>query len=268
MNWRSSRFAAACLTPTLLPIAVLAGTWTTVEDDDWCDEGHSSDYCEVREITLPDRDLISADAGRNGGIHVEAWDKNEIRVRAKITLHDVDADEAGEVASAIAIDTDEQIVARGPEGRDQRWSVSYRLMVPAKSDLALEAHNGGIAIEGVDGDLEFSTQNGGISLANVAGSVHGRTVNGGIEVDLDGAAWKGEGLDVTTTNGGIDLAMPDGYSARLEMATVNGGVHSDLAETHEKSAHSGPKRFAITLGDGGALLRLVTTNGGIQIRET
>lgn len=271
MVTRCIRFAPAVLAAALLmPLSAPAGTWTIVENDDWCDDegGHRSDLCEVREITLPGRDVISVDAGRHGGIQVDAWDRDEIRIRAKITLHDVRGDEGAEMASAIEIDTEERIVATGPTGRDRNWSVSFRLLVPAKSDLALEAQNGGIGIAGVEGLLEFSTQNGGITLTDVAGDVRGRTTNGGIEVDLEGASWQGEGLDLETTNGGIDLSVPDGYSARLQMATVNGGVHSDFVDDDERGRPGRPKRIAATLGDGGALLRLVTTNGGIHVGQT
>jgi hypothetical protein len=263
-TWPLSALAAALLTPATTP----AGSWSTVEDHEWCDDGDNAEWCEVREITLPDRDLIAVDAGDNGGIRVEAWDKNEIRVLAKVAVRDTRGDEAKDIAAAIEIATDQEIVAQGPKGRDQRWSVSYRLLVPAKSDLSLEARNGGIAISGVEGNLEFSTQNGGIKLADVAGDVQGRTVNGGIDVDLDGTAWKGEGLDLETTNGGIDLSIPDGYSADLQMATVNGGVHSDVPTGGAERVRVGPKKFSVTLGDGGALLRLVTTNGGIHVDET
>jgi hypothetical protein len=270
---RSVRFAVAALAPAVLvPLAAPAGTWTVVEDDEWCeDRSPRQDWCEVREITLPARELIAVDAGRNGGIQVEAWERNEIRVRAMITVDDVGKDEAAEIAAGIGISTEKTIEASGPDGRKQKWSVSYRLMVPAKSNVDLAANNGGIAIAGVEGTLEFSTLNGGIKLADVAGDVRGRTTNGGISVELDGASWKGEGLDLETTNGGIELAVPDGYSARLQMATVNGGVHSDFEGEGDRDERGRPgrqKRIALTLGDGGALLRLVTTNGGIHVEAT
>jgi DUF4097 and DUF4098 domain-containing protein YvlB len=273
MNPRWTPIAAATLAATLfLPVSAPAAEWTVLEDSESCDDrGRDDDWCEVREIVLPARDLVSVDAGRNGGIQVEAWDKNEIRLRAMILVHDVRGEDPEEIAANIRIDTEGTIAAKGPEGRDKKWAVSYRLMVPARSNLELEANNGGIGISGVEGTLEFSTLNGGISLANVAGDVRGRTTNGGITVDLDGASWKGEGLDLETTNGGIELAVPDGYSARLQMATVNGGVHSDFegeGDRDERGRPGRPKRIALTLGDGGALLRLVTTNGGIHVEET
>ena len=38
-------------------------------------------HCEVRDSTMP-AGALNVDAGQNGGIVVEGWDRNEIRVRA------------------------------------------------------------------------------------------------------------------------------------------------------------------------------------------
>ena len=38
-------------------------------------------HCEVRESTMPGG-ALTVDAGQNGGITVEAWDRNDVRVRA------------------------------------------------------------------------------------------------------------------------------------------------------------------------------------------
>ena len=70
-----------------------------------------------------------------------------------------------------------------------------------------------------------------MKLTDVGGAVHGRTTNGGVDVDLDGATWQGEGLDVETSNGGVRLRIPEQYSARLEAGTVNGGISVDMPIT-------------------------------------
>ena len=59
----------------------------------------------------------------------------------------------------------------------------------------------------------------------------GRTSNGGVDVDLEGPGWKGEGLDVETSNGGVRLRIPEQYSAHLETGTVNGGLNIDFPLT-------------------------------------
>ena len=68
--------------------------------------------------------------------------------------------------------------------------------------------NGGVSIHDVTGNLEFKTVNGGVSLHHVGGYAHGRTTNGGVSIELGGDRWDGQGLDVTTTNGGVSLRVP------------------------------------------------------------
>ncbi len=157
------------------------------------------------------------------------------------------------------------IRAEGPRTeRREWWSVSYRLLVPRRSDLGLETMNGGIRIAGVDGHIEFHAMNGGVKLTDLSGDVRGRTTNGGLEVELSGAAWTGAGLDVETTNGGVTLRIPEDYSARIETGTVNGGIEVDFPVTVEGRIG---RRLNFDIGDGGATLRASTTNGGVRIRR-
>jgi len=259
----------AVLAVTTLPVVVAAQEWKTIQDDRWCrDGGHWGDndetYCEVREITLKaDRDMIRVDGGANGGIEVEGWDKNEIRIRVKVQAWSRDEDDARNTVEAIEISTGREIRADGPSQRHHDgWSVSYRLMVPKKSNLDLEANNGGLSVSDVEGEIHLDTTNGGLSIANLAGDVRGRTTNGGLHVQLTGKAWKGDGLDVTSTNGGVDLEIPEGYSAELETGTVNGGIDVEFPVTVQGRIN---KKLKATLGDGGARIRVRTTNGGVRI---
>src|SRR4029079_14403222 len=117
-----------------------------------------------------------------------------------------------DIAREIRIDAGDEIRAEGASKRwRSSWSVSYEIQVPRKISLDLSAVSGGISIENVDGRLEFETTNGGISLTGVAGDVRGSTSNGGVDVELTGDRWSGARLDVRTTNGGVEVAIPPTY---------------------------------------------------------
>jgi DUF4097 and DUF4098 domain-containing protein YvlB len=84
-------------------------------------------------------------------------------------------------------------------------------------------------------------------------------------VELEGANWEGETLDVKTTNGGIVMSVPENYSAHLETGTVNGHLSVDFPVTVQGRIS---KELAVNLGSGGATVRAMTTNGGVRIKRT
>jgi hypothetical protein len=266
--------AAAALSAFAIPLiaAPSAAQQSVSTDHEWCDNASRDrdrdHYCEVREFTLPaDRRLVEVDGGPNGGIRVEGWERNEIRVLARVQGWDRDRDEARAIVGDIEIVTRGPIRADGPRRlRRAGWSVSYRLMVPRTSDLSLETVNGGIDILDVSGDISFRAVNGGIGLERVSGDVRGGTTNGGIEVALSGGQWEGRGLDVETTNGGIRMLIPEDYRARLETGTVNGGFRIDFPITIQGRITR--RRITTDLNGGGPTIRAVTTNGGVVIRRS
>ncbi len=254
---------AALVAPATAQTAHADETWYDCANR-WTSDGRVT-YCEVREVTLAPRRLVRADAGANGGIRVEAWDRDEVLLRALVPTQGRSEAEARRVAERVAIDTDGTLRARVPESRDQASvSVSFMLLVPRASDLDLETNNGGIEIEGVSGEIRFAAQNGGVSLEGVGGDVRGRTTNGGLHITLTGDRWDGTGLDAQTTNGGVRLIVPDGYSADLETGTTNGRLRLDFPLTMQSDIE---RRVPTTLGDGGPPVRAVTTNGGVRVER-
>jgi hypothetical protein len=222
-------------------------------------------HCEVRDSTLP-AGALNVDAGQNGGIVIEGWDRNEIRVRAVVQGSASTEARARELAGQVQVQAGGgRVYATGPENmRREWWSVSYRINVPRRNDLDLHASNGGITIVGVTGNMRFDTTNGGVRLEDVGGRVNGETRNGGVDVRLKGDRWDGEGLDVETSNGGVSVAIPDGYNAELETRTVNGGLRIDFPITVQGELTS-RRGISTTLGSGGPLVRARTTNGGVKI---
>lgn len=238
-----------------------------VAGQDWCHEGRRAVACEVREYSFAsDGDLV-VDGGSNGGITVTGWDGGDVRVEARVRAQARDQDRADEILDEVEVVASSRLVeSRGPDtGRREGWSVSYHVFVPYNTDLELETHNGGISLEGVSGRIRMSALNGGVKVAGAGGDVVGRTTNGGLSVELEGDRWAGEGLDLRTTNGGVRVAIPEGYSAEFETATVNGGFSLDVPMTLQGRLG---RRLRSTLGDGGPPVRVTTTNGGVRIQRS
>ncbi len=228
--------------------------------------GDDDRFCETRNFTLAAGRLLNVDGRANGGITVHGWDKAEIQVVAMIQANAESEAEAQTIAKGVNVLTNgAEIRAEGPDmGRRQSWSVSYEIWAPRQTDLTLTANNGGISVDAMTSKMELETENGGLTLSDIAGEVHGRTVNGGITAELTGNRWIGAGLDLRTSNGGIRLSIPSDYSASLETGTVNGSVNVDFPVTVQGRLS---RQFATTLGAGGAMIRAMTTNGGVSIRR-
>ena len=256
-------------------LPAFAQNTTVVTDDRWCEERGRNNrnvktYCEVHEITLSDRNVVKVDAGMNGGVDVEGWGKDEILVRARIVGAAKREQKARELVSGVDIRTRNTIKADFPGSRNGLWRenewvvVSYKIYVPEQMDVDLETHNGGVSIVDVEGDIEFEVLNGGVTLVDLAGDVSGHTTNGGLHIDLAGEAWEGRGLDVSTTNGGVVMTMPEDYSARLETGTVNGDLHFDFPVMVKGNMD---QKLTVTLGDGGPRIRATTTNGSVHLKQ-
>jgi hypothetical protein len=238
--------------------------------DEWCRQQQWGDerqgFCEVREYTVPAVGAVLAvDAAPNGGIDVEGSARGDILVRARVVGTARTQEEARAIAARVqVVATAERVSADGPHGLGQGegWHVSYRLAVPTATPLSLRTTNGGLSVEGVDSRVELTTVNGGVKLARMAGDVEGRTSNGGVDVDLEGSTWQGTGLDVQTTNGGVRLRIPEGYSAHLETGTVNGSLNVDYPMTVQGRIG---RSFSTDIGGGGPTLRVRTSNGGVRI---
>ena len=247
----------------LLVASVAIAQQRTDCDDNWGWRGPNAHVCEVRQLTVPAGGALSVDAGPNGSIRVTGESRRDVQVRATIHAWAYDEAEAERIASAVNVRSDGVVRAEGPDQRGRTgWSVNYEVLAPRDTDLTLETRNGSIAVATVRGDLSFQAQNGGIRLDGVAGNVRGRTTNGGVEAELTGDTWEGSGLDLETTNGGVRLRIPEGYSARLETGTVNGGIDIDFPVTVQGRLG---REFTTTLGGGGPLVRAETTNGQVRI---
>lgn len=277
-----------CMAVVLLVVGLLSANISLAQDksetrkgDEFCQNWNSSDrgnYNEVREYTVSSGGTVTVDGGANGGVSVIGEDRNDVFIRACVQGYAKTDEEARNLVKGINVQTNGVIKAEGPAdaqkgwGENKGWGVSYRVHVPRNSDLKLTTHNGGIKISGVNGNMEFSALNGGIKLNEVGGNVKGKTVNGGIKIELAGNSWRGSGLDVQTTNGGVQVSMPKNYAANVETSTVNGGFVSEIEglrpiDTGERRGHR-PTKVNAPINGGGAPLRIVTMNGGVKISET
>lgn len=225
--------------------------------------------CEVRELGFrPAGRLIQLDASPNGGVAVTGWDRDSVHIQARLQATARTDAAAAALLREVRVDvTGATVRSEGPEtGRREGWSVSFVVQVPRRSDVRAETVNGPLWAAEVSGRLDLETVNGPLTMTALAGEVRARATNGPLTVELAGTRWDGAGLDAETHNGPASLAIPEGYSARLETGTVNGPMQVDIPITVQGRLGR-MTRLTTTLGSGGAPVRVVTTNGPLAVRR-
>jgi hypothetical protein len=222
--------------------------------------------CDTRDLTmtLAAGQPLTIDGGTNGGIAVHGWDGPTVRIRAKVQSWASTEAAAQAQATAVVLHTTGNTLRATAPGEEQRWAVSYEVFVPRQTALVLNTNNGGISVKDLQADIKFHALNGGVSLAGLGGQVTGETVNGGMHITLDGTRWEGQGLDVATTNGGINWTVPRTYSAQLFASTGSGHIRTNLP-----NVNTSPRRQELSarLGEGGASVKAVTSNGSVNVEQ-
>ncbi len=250
--------------------AAQSGSWTTGSCSNdgnnnhgsWW--GHQEKVCEVRTTTIKLGGQRLGVKSENGGIEVSGEDRSDVQVEARVEAWASSESDAKDILKKVTINTSgDNIRDDGPHHwGNSGYGVSYTIRVPRRLAVDLRTENGGIDIAHLDGEIRFDTTNGGVGLDDLAGDVHGSTVNGGLDITLSGKSWNGRGLNAETTNGGVNLKIPEHYSAHLETGTVNGGISLNFPITIQGDIKN---KLSTNLGSGGPTIHAETTNGGVQI---
>lgn len=112
------------------------------------------------------------------------------------------------------------------------------------------------------GPVVLNTRNRNITLDRIAGDVSVTNSNG--SVDLTNAPPLGN-VTIQNRNGSIDVTVPEHASFTVEAQTTNGDLDNDFAlDAQGTDTH---KSFTGTVGKGGPVLRLTTTQGDLNLKK-
>ena len=217
----------------------------------------------------------------NGRITVTAWDQPRVKVVATKKV-EADSDDIQQALKelrvellprdgGLVIDTHYPRRSEGVSsifdwltGDQVQAQVTYELTVPRSMNVDVTNTNGAIVLSGVSGTHELDTTNGKIEVARCAGSLDASTTNGGIRAELTKVN-KGAPLRFETTNGRIEVELPQALAVDVDASTTNGSIQSDLPVATTRTSRNSLRG---TINGGGTSLRLRTTNGGIAIRTS
>ncbi|OFW29536.1 MAG: hypothetical protein A3H97_01255 [Acidobacteria bacterium RIFCSPLOWO2_02_FULL_65_29] len=155
----------------------------------------------------------------------------------------------------------------GDEGRmntdNNDVQVDFTVRVPAGVRFVGRTVNGRVDATSLQSDVDVYTVNGRI-MVSTSGTASAETVNGSIDAAIGDAKWA-RPLDFHTVNGSITLDLPKNAAAELRAEVMNGDITSDLPLTIQSSRNRG-RRITGSIGSGGQMLYLSTTNGSIRLR--
>jgi Putative adhesin len=209
----------------------------------------------------------------NGLIHIEPGPGDAIDVSAdRIVRGPDDAAakeglaqlEIQEVASSTGVTLDSTNRNAGLNLINLSRRVDYHVKVPEWANIKLNSTNGEIEITGprLTGTFHATSTNGEISATGLENSASVETTNGSVSLNVSKLGE--DGLSCETTNGRIAVTVPAGIKARLSARVTNGGITAgglDVAVSEQSR-----RRLDGTIGGGGPLIRLQTTNGAVEIR--
>lgn len=134
--------------------------------------------------------------------------------------------------------------------------------------MRLNTSNGSIDVQDCDGAIDADTSNSRVhvALANPTPNTTVRlsTSNGGIDLEL--GKFASNPVVANTSNGSITVKLPGSVDARLIASTSNGSITNELMDGAQVSKVS-KTRQEMTLGKGGPLIDLSTSNASIHIQH-
>ena len=178
---------------------------------------------------------------------------------------DIDMD--GSAGESIVLNTvSGDVEAQASPQRLEIQSVSGEVeFVGSISRSSIETVSGDISLSGIHGEIEISTVSGDVSL--IAEKVdRGRfeSVSGDMKLDLvinDNGRLASESM-----SGDLVLRLPAAQQAGFEVQTYSGDIRSDFGESARVSRGPGSV-LKYREGNNGALIRLESFSGDIQIRR-
>ncbi len=181
----------------------------------------------------------------NGAIDVSRGDNSQVQVDVIKCASGIDqatAEAAIDLVKVSMIQKGNSLVVKAEvlDNPPGNFGASVVMTVPANAVLTLDTSNGHVLTEQVAGNIKAHSSNGKIEVIGGAGELGLSTSNGAIEVDAEGAVvnartsngridFRGSLADnaqqFKTSNGRIQLTLPDDAEFRLNAHTSNSRVH-------------------------------------------
>lgn len=118
-------------------------------------------------------------------------------------------------------------------------------------DATVRATNGTTTVESVTGTLDVTGAHAEIAVGRVRGTVTARSAHAGIRVDrVESGA-----VDLTTSYGSIEVGVPEGTAAWLDVGSQHGSVRNQLTPTDGTAQEEATAEVRASTGYGDVIVR-------------
>jgi len=197
----------------------------------------------------------------NGSIEISGWDQAVVDISG--TKYGSTQESADEIHIDIG-NSPEAISVRAARPSFHRNNQGARLVIKVPRGAILDrinTSNGHIRTSDGAGPTRLHSSNGAIRVEDLRGPLNAETSNGSLDISV-GSEFATD-LRAHTSNGSITVHVASEPNARLTARTSNGSIHCDfdLRVQGEISRN----HLDGTLGRGGGLMELTTSNGSIKL---
>jgi DUF4097 and DUF4098 domain-containing protein YvlB len=129
----------------------------------------------------------------------------------------------------------------------------------------LSAEDGDVVVRGFEGELDAGIEDGNLRLTGKPGRLTADAEDGDIEVRLDEGALMTADWRLEAADGGIRVAVPEGFAAELDVDTSDGSIDLDVPAT---AAELSEGRMTGAMNGGGHRLVIRTEDGSVQLSKS
>jgi DUF4097 and DUF4098 domain-containing protein YvlB len=260
---------------------------------------HADDY--AKSFTVSNRASVRVDTN-DGSVSITTSDTKQVEFRVEYQGYvlnkslDIEANQQGDEV---------ELTARIPNkwhfslGTIRRLHIEVRM--PKDADLQVRTGDGSVKAAGLSGIIDLHSGDGSLIVSSLKGAVRLHTGDGSIEGrDLDGKcdavsgdgrirltgrfdvlsvrsgdgsvgveALHGSKLDsgwnISSGDGGIDVALPGDLPANIDASTSDGHISSDIPITMEGIISK--SRVRGKMNGGGSTLTIHTGDGSIHLKQ-
>jgi DUF4097 and DUF4098 domain-containing protein YvlB len=235
-----------------------------------------------KNVSLTGRPEIRV-ASNNADVRVYALDRKDIEA-VLYTDKKVSSDAVSvtDRQSGNRVELNVRVPNQWEVGLSQRSVLE--LKIPLGSDIDVRSGNGSVLVKGVEGKLTVHTENGNIEALGISGTVdiesgHGdlqvdgilaavslHTRTGNIAAQIDPRSKMNSAWVLRTSDGNVDLRLPEDFATDLDVDTGDGNVRLDFPLTMPGGGRQSSVRGPIN--GGGQHLELHSEKGNIMVRKT